>query len=290
MRISAWSLVSVAAVASAAAATPSAQSDLQSLLSAEHDLSQAAATKAPADGIGAMLGPDVVLMTRGGPVRGHDAAVASLASNPANKGTGARWHSIRSGISADGQHGFTMGYLDLAGGDPAVSHRRYLAYWIHGPDGWRVAAFKQAIRPADEVEIKDQGSVVPASATAPAGGDQVKSLVDTEQAFSDRAQKVGLYQAFDEFGRTDAMHLSSKAGFAVGRAAITQNVGDPNDHKSPVHWSAETAIVAPSGDLGVTIGTIKTNEPPPQGQPGEIPFFTIWQRDSIDQPWRYVAE
>jgi hypothetical protein len=289
MHISNWPLISLVALATAAPAAPSAQGALSELLSAEHAFSKAAAAKPPADGIGAMLGDDVILMTRGGPVRGHDAALASLAANPANKGTGASWHSIRSGVSADGQHGFTMGYLDLAGGDAALAHRRYLAYWIHGTAGWRVAAFKQAIRGADEVEIKDQGTIVPTHASTPAG-DSVESLIAAEQSFSDRAQKVGLYQAFDEFGRQDAMHLVGKGGFAVGRAAIAENVGDPKEHSSPVKWSADSAIVAPSGDLGVTIGTIKTNAPPPEGQPGEIPFFTIWQRDSVDQPWRYIAE
>ena len=65
--------------------------------------------------------------------------------------------------------------------------------------------------------------------------------------------------------------------------------GDSNE-PSPVSWSADDVLVAPSGDFGVTFGMIRPNGPPPEGQPAAIPFFTIWMRDGPDQPWRYVAE
>ena len=49
-------------------------------------------------------------------------------------------------------------------------------------------------------------------------------------------------------------------------------------------------IVASSGDLGVTIGTIVVNQPDSTGAHQKFSFFTVWRRSSPDQPWRYVAE
>jgi hypothetical protein len=49
-------------------------------------------------------------------------------------------------------------------------------------------------------------------------------------------------------------------------------------------------IVASSGDLGVTMGTIRQNGTPRAGQPSSVPFITIWRRASPAEQWRYVAE
>src|SRR5205085_5888746 len=114
------------------------------------------------------------------------------------------------GVSGDGQQGFTLGYLDIDGGEPASAHRRYLAYWTRKPEGWRVAAFKQVLRPADEVKAAPQPPVIPARAVArdPAKIAVYKaSLIAAEKAFSDRAQVIGVPEAFQENGRQDAIHL-----------------------------------------------------------------------------------
>jgi hypothetical protein len=50
-------------------------------------------------------------------------------------------------------------------------------------------------------------------------------------------------------------------------------------------------IVASSGDLGVTIGLIRETAPSTDpNAPTVFPFFTVWQRASPTDPWRYVAE
>ena len=284
---------SIAASIAGAAAAQSPKSALDELFSAERNLSQAAATMSPADGIASMIADDGLLFTRQGPVRGRQAASASLAANPANKGTHASWHSIRGGVSADGQQGFTLGYLDVDGADPATAHRRYLAYWVRQSDGWRVAALKQVIRAADEVLTSTQPAVLPAKAVAvdPAKTALHKaSLIAAEKAFSDRSQTVGTAQAFQENGRPDAIHLFGPKGFAIGLKAIGENFANQPTGPATINWSADDAIVASSGDLGVTLGNIRSNGPPPEGQPASSPFFTIWMRDDPSQPWRYIAE
>lgn len=284
--------VSLFVIAASAQATPAALSEL---LADEARLAKAAEALDPATGITSMMAEDVRLYTRGGPFSGRAAALEALKANPANTGKSASWRSIKSGISGDGTHGFTFGYLTIHGGDPKTAERRYLAYWVKGAQGWRVAALKQALRPAGEADIAALPKAIPAAAAQaahrpkPDPAEARSGLIDAEKAFSDRAQAAGIGHAFTEKGRSDAIN-NAPPGVLIGPAAIGAAVSGGETGPSPVSWSADDAIVAPSGDLGVTFGMIRPNSPPPEGQPAAIPFFTIWMRDGPDQPWRYVAE
>jgi ketosteroid isomerase-like protein len=285
--VAAVSLAIVAAPALAVEAVPVA---LTELLADEQRLAAAAEALPPAEGIGAMLAEDVRLYARGGPLKGRADALAALKANPANHGTGIGWRKIKSGISGDGTHGFTFGYASIAGGDVQTANRRYLAYWIKTDKGWRIAALKQALRPPGEPELASLPTSIPAKAGAATDAAAARaSLIAAKKAFSDRAQVVGLGKAFEENGRSDAIN-SAPDGVKVGPAAIGAAVSGGESGPSPVEWSADEAIVAPSGDLGITFGTIRPKQAPPPGQPAAIPFFTIWMRDGPDQPWRYVAE
>jgi hypothetical protein len=120
------------------------------------------------------------------------------------------------------------------------------------------------------------------------------SLIAAERAFSDRAQVIGLGAAFVENGRADAVNMGGRtaASFVVGAEAIGQSVGaGAPQPTSPVSWSADRAIVASSGDLGVTFGVIRPNAPPENASgPTGFPFFTIWRRAGPGDRWRYIAE
>jgi hypothetical protein len=81
----------------------------------------------------------------------------------------------------------------------------------------------------------------------------------------------------------------------VGNEAIAKLVqGDAPVADGRVHWSADTAFVASSGDLGVTFGFIKPNGAASGSTAGASaegsPFFTIWRRAGPGSPWRYIAE
>lgn len=263
-----------------------------SLLAEERRLAEAAADVPAPKGIASLLADDVRLYSRGGPYKGLADSAAALAANPANAGTGIRLSTVKTGISGDGTHGFTFGYLDIEGGDPKTAHRRYLAYWIRGAAGWRMAALKQAGVPEGEKRLADSlPHAIPAHAGKhpnPDAAAAAASLTAAEKEFSDYAQTASLGKAFAERGRPDA--INSGPALVVGASAIGAAVGGGDTGPSPVNWSADDVIVAPSGDLGITFGMIRTNAPPPPGQPAGIPFFTIWMRDGPDSPWRYVAE
>ena len=274
-------------VAAPSHASEAARVALTELQAAEIRALEQAQGKPPADAIVALLDDKTRLYARGGPFVGRGLALTSLKANPGNKGSGTNWRPLKAGVSSDGSHGFTLGYFDIAGGDPAIAGRFYLAYWVREPGGWRIAALKQGLRTPGATRSERLPDSIPAAAPAakPDPDADRNSLVAAEKAFSDRAQVAGLGIAFTEFGRADAVN-----GGTVGAAAIGADVSRGDNSPSPINWSSDEVLVAPSGDLGISFGMIRPNQPPPPGQPAGTPFFTIWMRDGPDQPWRYVAE
>src|SRR4051812_12075176 len=254
------------------AAARSAQANVAALLAADRAFA-AAAAHAPtaADGLAAMFDAGIIAPFPGqGLVIGRDAVVAAFRAVPGFGEAGIGWAPVRGGIAADGSQGFTFGFLTMAGGDPARRNRKYLAYWVHRPQGWRVVAYRTTPRQPGEVSTALMAPSLPGFTARERGGAAVieahrASLAAAEHAFSDRAQQVGLRVAFREFGREDAMNMYRGAGFDVGLAAITGNF-DAAETVSPVSWGTEHAFVASSGDLGVSIGTIHQNHPV-AGQP-----------------------
>ena len=274
----------------------SAQQNVDALLAADRAFS-AAASRAPsaADGLAAMFDAEIIVPFPGqGLVIGRGAVLAAFRAVPGFGEPGISWAPVRGGISADGSQGFTFGFLTMRGGDPARRNRKYLAYWVHRPQGWRVVAYRTNVREPGEVSTAMLTPSLPGFA-ARARSDarliaaQQASLAAAERAFSDRAQQVGLRVAFREFGREDAMNMYRGAGFTLGLDAITSGF-DANETVSPLSWGTEHSFVASSGDLGVSIGTIRRNQPATDGRPNAFPFFTIWQRDGPNAPWRYIAE
>ncbi|MEA3045616.1 MAG: hypothetical protein QOH47_3454 [Sphingomonadales bacterium] len=273
-----------------------ARADVESLLAADRAFSAAAARAgSAADGFAPMLDADVVMPVPGtGLVAGRDAVVAVFRASPAFRAGRLSWAPVRGGVSADGSQGFTYGFLTLGGGDPVRRNRKYLAYWVRRPAGWRVAAYRQIVREPGEVSRAMLAPSLPGFVARPSR-DAARieahrlTLHAAERAFSDRAQNVGLRAAFREFGSGDAMNMFSGAGFAIGLDAITANFPE-GVTTSPVTWATERSFVASSGDLGVSIGTIRTNAPGADGRPDSFPFFTVWRRDGPHAPWRYIAE
>lgn len=282
--------------AAPAAQARSARANADSLLAADRAFSAAAArAPTPADALAPMFDAEVVMP--GGPdlAIGRDAVLARFRAAPAWQSGTVSWRPLRAGISADGTQGFTWGYLDVTAGNPAMRARKYLAYWIRRPEGWRVAAWRQIPLQPGGAETTAQSPLLPAFAARPNADPAVAarhqaSLAAAEQAFSDRAQQVGLRAAFREFGRPDAVNLGSgSTGFVTGAEAISagfDNAAPP----SPLRWSTTRALAASSGDLGVSMGLIRRNAPGTDGRPDTMSFFTVWYRERPDGAWRYIAE
>lgn len=267
------------------------------LLAADRAYSAASAKTDLVSGIAAMLATDVAMPTPTGMIYGAPNAIEALKSNPANTGARVEWTPARVALSADGRHGFTAGFMTIHRADGSVNAAKYLAYWEKQVDGWKALVYKRsaakAAPPAIEVSYLLPKRIVSAKRDAAAIEHDRDSLANAENAFSSDAQTMGLGPAFVKYGSADAINLGGpdQLVFLKGNEEIGNAIGDGKAaNSSPVKWGPEKTIVAPSGDFGVTIGSIVRNQSGPDGKalPGQ-PFFTIWRRDASGA-WKYVAE
>lgn len=276
-------------------ATPRATAD--ELMAADVAASAASAKTTVIPGLTAMFAQDVIMQAPGvGFARGIAAATEALKANADNAAGRLDWTPVRVGVSGDGRHGFSFGYMTLRRADGSAAPLKYLAYWVKRDGRWQVAGYKRRLRAAGDVPLAAMAPSLPERTMAP--GADLRSLeqglIAAEKAFSDEAQAIGLGAAFAKHGSIDAMNMGgpNDAAFVIGAEAIGKSVsvGQPPNGSS-VNWSADSAIVASSGDLGVTFGYIRPNAPPAGSPtPAPIPFFTIWRRASPAAPWRYIAE
>lgn len=296
--LTATSLSSACWSASASVFPPvqSPQAIVDELLAADRAFSSASEKTTVVPALKQMFASDVIMQAPGGMMKGIDAAVGALNANPNNATSTMTWVPVRGGISSDGLHGFTYGYMTVKQADGLAVPVRYLAYWIKRDGRWQVAAYKRRVRPAGEISTAMLPAVLPDALVAPRQNSAAieadrKTLIAAEQAFSDAAQKVGLGAAFTKFGWPEAMNMGgpNDVGFVIGNETIGRNIGldSPTDN-SPLYWSADEAIIASSGDLGVTFGTIKSHPVDGKPAPPPAPFFTIWRR--VGGVWRYIAE
>jgi hypothetical protein len=279
-----------APAAAAASSQTSPQAALDGLLSADRQFGSSKLGLVPA--IERMLDETAIMpLPTGTFAQGKQAVLASLRSNPANASAKADWAPVRAGISADGTHGFTFGFMTISEAGKPDRPVKYLAYWVKRPDGWRVAAYKRAPRPEGPVSPALREPALPSKLVKPGSARPAHkaSLIAAEKAFSDAAQKIGLGPAFEKFGSADAMFIGRDADFTYGSKTIGANMG--TDPAAAPTWAADAgALVAPSGDLGVTWGYIHPKGPRRAEGPNVIAFFTVWRRPDPEQPWRYVAE
>lgn len=276
---------------------PSPLAAVDELLTADVSFAAASATRDLVSGLGAMFADDVMMPVPGrGFAEGKAVAMDALRQDSLNARSRAVWSPVRGGVSADGRHGFTYGYMTVSRPDGARVPFKYLAYWVKGDGGWRVAAYRRARRAAGEVSMAMMSPSLP-SGLQPVTTDVAvleahrESLAQAERAFSLEAQRIGLGAAFVKHGSADAMNLGgpASAAFVVGNEAIGKLVGgEKPGEPATINWSSEKVIVASSGDLGVSIGYIRQNA---AGDAGVgLPFITVWRRAGVDAKWRYIAE
>lgn len=290
-----WALAAATPLTPAAAAHPAvqpvaqaaAQAAYNALLAADRAFSEAGRGKPLADALGVIFDRDAVMVSGGAPalIRGPAAIRERFAAKPENATSTVEWSPAGGGISADGTHGFTYGAMIVRPQAGTPQPLKYLAYWIKRPEGWRVLGYKR-------VGMREAAAITSASPVlgwgAKRADDGGATLKAAESAFSDEAQTIGLRAAFQKWGRPDSINLGGSGDIAIGARAIGEIVGPP-EPGSTVAWAADEVAVAPSGDMGLSYGLLRLNQPQ-QGQPATIPFFTIWARPKPGDPWRYVAE
>lgn len=264
------------------------------LLSVDRDHAKRAQHLNVVDALGGMFADDVALNAMGAFHVGRDAALTRLRAVPENVTGRLEWAPIRGAISADGQHGFTYGFMTLVRADSTRLPLKYLAYWVKKPEGWKVAVYRRGARAEGQVSTAMRDpllppKIVPVTKDASLVAKYAKEVGDAERNFSALAGKIGLGPAFTQNSAPDAMNMGGgqSPDFLFGPEAIGAGVGAGETGPSTLTWGPDTVLVASSGDLGVTIGHI--NAPAQGGQPARrIPFFTVWRK--IGAVWKFVAE
>ena len=219
-----------------------------------------------------------------GPVPGGTFAAGreQLAQALAPAGAQWLWSAVRAGLSADGRHGFIAGYIDETREDGKTASFKFLAYWVKDGEAWRIKAFRKLPAPAGE----RAGPAPCLISRMPVPGDAAAhraSLIAAEQQFSDDAQVIGIGPAFAKHGGVSSINLGQGPGLTEGAEAIGAEIGSGNP--PPLAWGSDDALVAPSGDLGLSWGVIRV-----VGGEGRFAFFTVWHRAGPGEPWRYIAE
>jgi len=220
-------------------------------------------------------------------VEGREAVARELAAVE----WGATRHPLVAEVSADRSHGFTAGRTVVAGG-PA-RHGKYLAYWRREPEGWRVWAIVVNPSPAAPDVPPDSGAVRPAGREVSAAGEaSADALEAADSAFSARSETAGVAPAFREFAEPGALALLGAGhGMVWGDSAIGAYFGSAIPPSDGLTWVPRIAHLAPSGDLGFTIGDAVYRHSPPGGpeQRFYTKYLTVWRRQP-DGRWRYAAD
>ena len=294
-RLSTLIVIAAASFVTAAAQSNTPRALADELLAADKAFAAAASQREIIPALTAMFAADVIATIGPNIVAGSAKVAEVLKTNPLNTKGRIEWTPVRVGLSGDGAHGFTAGFMTVTRADGSTQPLKYLSYWAKQKEGWRVLVYKRAIAkqpapPRAVTYVLPKQIMPPSAALEP----DRKSLADAERSFSRDAQTIGLTAAFKKYGDPQAINLGSAdvAGFLVGNEQIGEGVGSGSPtNSSPLHWGPDQTIIAGSGDFGVTIGYLVPNQPRADGKPApRIPFFTIWKRDSPNGKWLYIAE
>lgn len=271
-----------------------AKAAVEGLLSADLDRATQAARLVGADALLPMFSDDVQMQRGGGFLRGVRQVRTALLADTSLTGAHITWQPVRGGISADGRQGFTFGHLTMARGSAPPRYLKYMSYWTHTGREWKVAVYKLLRSGSSAPTAERMAPSLPArwAATLEDSMTAATRLREAEQGFSDLASRVGLREAFRRTVAPDGVHAApGTSSFIAGPDTVSKFVsqGEP-DGPAQLFWSADRVIVAATGDLGVSIGTIVVPSTTPGGERRTFPFFTIWRRRSLAEGWHYVAE
>lgn len=270
----------------------------QSLMEADRAYAAASSQTDMMTAMSAMLADGAMMPTPGGTfANGKAAVLAALRATPDAATSRILWTPVRVGISADGEHGFSFGYMTQVKADSTRVPLKYMTYWVRENGVWRALAYKRARSAGVTSDTVAMPAALPpqlvkATRDAATVSRFRHDVMNAENSFSAEAQKIGVGNAFARFGSRDAVNMGGPAlaTFVVGADSIAKLVTGGDMTSSPLKWGADTAFVASSGDLGITFGVIHRNNPPAGVPPAGASFFTIWRRADPRSPWRYIAE
>jgi ketosteroid isomerase-like protein len=276
-----------APVAEAQQARPDLRKVRTELIAAGNKVGAALARKGVVEGMsGALAGNVLFLAPRNNTLQGKQAAINYFNTDPSAPSK-MRWEILKADVSNDGTEGYTWAggpiTADFGTGAAEVA-AFFLIYWRKGPGGhWRIAALDFNLGGPQTGPLPD-GFATPTSRQRKQWHSaSVQRLFETDAAFSAASVKHGTGPAFQRFAAPNGMVVGG-GQFIYGPDAIGEGfASEPGDN---VYWTPTHGGIAPSGDLGFTIGdatfelttvTFHTK------------YLTIWQKQD-DGKWRFPAD
>jgi ketosteroid isomerase-like protein len=131
-------------------------------------------------------------------------------------------------------------------------------------------------------------AATPALAQNKNQGDDLKSMVETERAFSHLSEEKGTREAFAAFIAADGILFRPTA--VLGRKWMQEHPLPPSPTRPLLSWQPIFAAVSGAGDLGYTTGPwqfkpdIKDAKPAAFGN-----FMTVWRKQA-DGSWKFALD
>ena len=251
-------------------------SDRDALLAADRSLSDRTAAHGMVEGFLPSMTEGAAYLYPGTPLlRGTDHIRAFLET--ADSTVKQTWTPTFADVSADGRLGYTYGWTHSDG-----TRGKYLACWRKTGSGWRLTAYANT-RPVPAVDS------VPTRGPAGELGAQVRGRADpgellrADSTFAALSVTSGAKNAFLAFSAVDAMSFGGGAQMTQGRQAIGAGFED-FPAGAVLEWWPVAAEIAPSGDLGCTVGEARIASLNHYSK-----YLTIWRRQP-DGTWKFVAD
>ncbi len=258
--------------------TADRSSEREALLAADRALAERTATAGVLSGFLPAFTDDAAYLYPGAPLLRGSERIRSFLQNTDSilKQT---WTPAFGDVSADGRLGYTYGFTSASGGG---QRGKYLACWKRIGDTWRLAAFAST-RPAPD------SSPAPSTPAKTSLGAQVRGhadsheLIAADSTFAARSVTSGAKAAFLAFAADEAIALGGGPQFTEGREAIGAGF-DGFPAGAVLEWWPVLAQIAPSGDLGCTVGEARITSLKHYSK-----YITIWRRQG-DGSWKFVAD
>lgn len=262
-------VLSIPAVAFAAASPAPATADLKSLVEAERAFSRLSADKGLRTAFLANLAPDAIVF-RPLPVSGRKAYEES--PEVAAKLT---WRPTFAEISRAGDFGYTTGPYELVSDRPgsAAQYGHFVSVWRIQPDGsWKVVVDAGSVHPrpaihAPDLKFDEVWLPTPPPA-APDPGAVRSALLAVDWALSAAAAKTGMPEVLTAVYAEDVRVYRPNLEPIVGRAAAEKAAVGPAGKWT---WTPMDGGIAASADLGYTYGTLDAG-----GR--SFCYFRIWKK------------
>lgn len=203
-------------------------------------------------------------------------------------------------VSADGQFGFTFGWIQrtaVSSGSPVTTYGTYVSTWAREDDDpFRVTAYYTRVSLTPHIPTRD-GFPLLLGGTG-AGGvphpgpveQQKRTLLRTDADFAAYSVANGFSPAFPAYAADFVMPYGRNFFFLLGKQEIADFYagGTPDE---VLDWTPLYAGSSESGDLGYTVGKSVDTITNPEGSVDRLysKYLTIWARQA-DGAWRFIAD